>query len=76
MDNLKLNDEQKPALKQANVRRSFSSYMIEMHNFFLKTSPSYMAGTPKLKYLLQFPRAYCRFMYFTYMDWRRWRNCA
>lgn len=58
------------------VRRSFSSYMIEMHNFFLKTSPSYMAGTPKLKYLLQFPRAYCRFMYYSYMDWRRWRNCA
>jgi hypothetical protein len=36
---------------------------IENHKFFVKISPSFMEGTPRLEYYLRYPIVYLKFMY-------------
>lgn len=37
----------------------------EAHRFFVTESPRYMQGAPRARYLLQYPFAYCLFMFYT-----------
>lgn len=48
--------------------------IIELHKFFVKTSPIYMTGKTRLKYLLGYPLAYARFMYFAFKDRGRFKQ--
>ena len=42
--------------------------LINSHKFFVEASPFYMEGTPRLKYLLSYPKSYLAFMYLTIKD--------
>ena len=50
--------------------KAFVKYLVSMHQFFVKESPSFI--TPlTVKKAMFYPVAYCRFMWYSIGDFRR-----
>ena len=45
--------------------------LIDAHKFFVKISPDYMQGTPRLSYYCRYPFVYLKFMYHTFAFYRK-----
>jgi hypothetical protein len=65
----KSNEAQPGQLRQAGVRRGFLSSMAYSHRFFVNESPYYMTGTKRAEYYIGYPRAYIRFMWYSFRDY-------
>ena len=55
-------------------KKSLISEMIECHKFFVEHSPSYAKGKNSIKYYIKYPRAYFRFMIFSYKSIQNWKS--
>jgi hypothetical protein len=68
-----INDKQSTedggAVGKTAVRRGFFSSMAYSHRFFVNESPYYMTGTKRAEYYIGYPRAYIRFMWYSFRDY-------